>query len=81
MKPKLSGNVDLRLNRLNLRKIERIVKAIKFSKHLPIEDRVRKTKEAMGKLGLKPLDDDLVTHFLELRHSMFTFKPDPMASK
>jgi hypothetical protein len=31
LKPKLSGNVDLRLNRLNLRKIERVVKTIKFS--------------------------------------------------
>jgi hypothetical protein len=49
MKPKVSGNVDLRLNRLNLRKIERIVKAIKFSQNLPIEDRVRKTKEALVK--------------------------------
>lgn len=38
MKPKLSGNVDLRLNRVNLKKIEKVVRDIKFIDNLKLPD-------------------------------------------
>ena len=53
LKPKLSGNVDLRLNRLNLRVIDKAVKSIKFFANLATSDQVKKVKDAFTRLGLK----------------------------
>lgn len=40
LKPKLSGNIDLRLNRLNLRKIEKLIREINFFENGNIHDKV-----------------------------------------
>jgi hypothetical protein len=38
IRPKFSGNVDLRLNRLNLKKIEKIISEVKFLESLSLHD-------------------------------------------
>lgn len=77
LKPKLSGNVDLRLNRVNLKKIEKVVREVKFIDNLKIADQVERVKQVFAHQSITIMDDDMLYHYLQLRKQLFPHKPEP----
>jgi hypothetical protein len=77
LKPKLSGNIDLRLNRINLRKIEKGIREIKFIDNLKLVDQIDKVKHHFMKNSITIMDDQMINEYMQIRHSLFPQQPTP----
>ena len=70
LRPKFSGSVDLRLNRLNLRKIDEIIDSIKFPETWTLQEQIEKSKNVFGRIGSKYFDEELLTLYMMIRNEI-----------
>jgi len=60
----------MRLNRLNLRRIEEIITSIKFKETWTLNEQIEKTKIVFGNMGSKYLDEELLTLYMMIRNEL-----------
>ena len=60
----------MRLNRLNLRKIDEIIDSIKFPETWTLQEQIEKAKHVFANIGSKYFDEELLTLYMMIRNEL-----------